>query len=114
MGHGCYFWVYYRLNKCLLNSISIVLSLKYIFPVAFFYLGKIRRQYFYFYLSKNFEYFAEHCILVVVNNCYRLINGSLIIYASFTNEIYEQLRSNCSHYAANLDIKAVSFFLLAL
>ena len=50
--------VYYRLNKCLLNSISIVLLLKYIFPVLFFYLSKILRQYFSFYLGKIFrQYF---------------------------------------------------------
>ena len=50
--------VYYRLNKCLLNSISIVLLLKYIFPVLFFYLSKILRQYFSFYLDKIFrQYF---------------------------------------------------------
>ena len=31
-------------------------------------------------------------------------------YASFTNEIFGQLLSNYSRYAANLNMKAVSFF----
>ena len=50
--------VYYSRNVNLLNSISVVLLLKYIFPVLFFYLSKILRQYFSFYLSKIFrQYF---------------------------------------------------------
>ena len=40
--------------------------------------------------------------------CFQLIN------ASFTNEIFGQLLSNYNHYAANLNMKAVSFFLLTL
>ena len=36
--------------------------------------------------------------------CFQLIN------ASFTNEIFGQLLSNYNHYAANLNMKAVSFF----
>ena len=36
-----------------LYSISVVLLLKYIFLILFFYLSKIFRQYFNFYLSKN-------------------------------------------------------------
>ena len=44
--------------KCLSNSIPVVLLLKYIFLVLFFYLSKILRQYFSFYLSKIFrQYF---------------------------------------------------------
>ena len=31
-------------------------------------------------------------------------------YASFTNAMFGQLLSNCSRYAANLNMKAVSFF----
>ena len=42
--------------------------------------------------------------------CFKLINGSVIWYASFTNEVFEQLLSNYSRYAADLNIKAVSFF----
>ena len=42
--------------------------------------------------------------------CFKLINDSLIWYASFTNEIFGQLLSNYSRYAANLNMKAVSFF----
>ena len=45
--------VYYRRNICLFNSISVVFSLKYIFPVPFFYLSKIlRHEYFSFYSSQ--------------------------------------------------------------
>ena len=36
------------------------------------------------------------------------------IHASFTNEIFGQLLSNSSRYAANLNMKAVSFFLITL
>ena len=46
--------------------------------------------------------------------CFKLINSLLIRYASFTNEIFGQLLSNYSRYAANLNMKAVSFFLLTL
>ena len=46
--------------------------------------------------------------------CFKLINGSLILYASFTNDIFGQLLSNYSRYAANLNMKAVSFFLPTL
>ena len=42
--------------------------------------------------------------------CFKLINGSLIWYTSFTNEIFGQRLSNYSCYAANLNMKAVSFF----
>ena len=49
-------------------------------------------------------------ILIRLDLCFELINGSLIWYASFTNEIFGQLLSNCSRYAANLNMKAVSFF----
>ena len=45
--------------------------------------------------------------------CFKLINCSLI-YASFTNKIFGQLLSNYSRYAASFNMKAVSFFLLAL
>ena len=45
---------------------------------------------------------------------FKLINGSLISYASFNNEIFGEFLSNYSqcnyNYAANLNIKAVSFF----
>ena len=41
-----------------LYSISVILLLKFIFLIPFFYLSKIFRQYFYFYLSKIFrQYF---------------------------------------------------------
>ena len=46
-GYGSELLVYYRRNINPLNSISAVLLLKYIIT-------------FYFYLSTNFEYFAEH------------------------------------------------------
>ena len=46
--------------------------------------------------------------------CFEWINGSLIWYASFTNEIFGQLLSNYSRYAANLNMKAVRFFSLTL
>ena len=46
--------------------------------------------------------------------CFKSINGLLIPYASFTNEIFGQLLSNYSRYTANLNMKAVSFFLLTL
>ena len=46
--------------------------------------------------------------------CFKLINGSLILYASFTNEIFGQLLSSYSRYAANLNLKAVSSFLITL
>ena len=42
--------------------------------------------------------------------CLLTPNGSLIWYASLTDEIFGQLLSNYSRYAANLNIKAVSFF----
>ena len=42
--------------------------------------------------------------------CFKLINDLLIRYTSFTNEIFGQLLSNYSCYAANLNMKAVSFF----
>ena len=63
--------VYYCQNVNLLNSIPVVLLLKYIFPVLLFYLSKILRQhfsfylskifrqYFYFYLSKNFGHYFD-------------------------------------------------------
>ena len=46
--------------------------------------------------------------------CFKLINSSLIWYASFTSELFGQILSNYSRYAANLNIKAVNFFLLTL
>ena len=46
--------------------------------------------------------------------CFKLIKGLLIWYSSFTNEIFGQLLSNYSRYAANFNMKAVSFFLLTL
>ena len=47
--------------------------------------------------------------------CFKLINGSLIWYASFINDvIFGQLLSLFSRYEANLNMKAVSFFLLTL
>ena len=46
--------------------------------------------------------------------CLKLITGSLIWHASFTNVIFGQLLSNFSRYAANLNMKAVSSFLLTL
>ena len=52
---GLLLLAYYTRNKCILDSISVVLSLKYIFPVLFFYVSKILRECFYFYLSKNFS-----------------------------------------------------------
>ena len=42
--------------------------------------------------------------------CFKLINGSLIWYTSFTNEIFGQFLSNCSRYAANFNMKAVTLF----
>ena len=45
--------------------------------------------------------------------CFKLINGLLIRYASFTNETFGQLLSNYNRYAANLNMK-VSVFLLTL
>ena len=39
-------------------------------------------------------------------NCFHLFDN----YASFTDEIFGQLLSNYSRYAANLNMKAVSFF----
>ena len=42
--------------------------------------------------------------------CFKLINVSLIWYASFTNEIFGQLLWNFRRYAANFNMKAVSFF----
>ena len=56
-------------------------------------------------------YFNSHMGLDL---CFQLIHSSLIWYASFTNEIFGQLLSNYNRYAANLNMKAVSFFLLTL
>ena len=56
MAHaGLLLLAYYTRTKCLLDAISVVLSLKYIFPVLVFYVSKILRECFYFYLSKNFS-----------------------------------------------------------
>ena len=41
--------------------------------------------------------------------CFKLINGSPIWYASFTNEIFGQLLCSYNRYAGNLNMKAVSF-----
>ena len=67
-GSGLLPLVYYRQNKCILNSISIVFSLKYIFPVLFFYLSTNLRQYFSFYLSKIFrQYFYYYLSKILVS-----------------------------------------------
>ena len=42
--------------------------------------------------------------------CFKVIDGSLILYASLTNEILGQRLSNYSRYAANLNRKSASFF----
>ena len=57
-----------------------------------------------FYISNEFNSHME------LDLCFKLINGLLIRYASFTNEIFGKLLSNYSRYAANLNMKAVIFF----
>ena len=42
--------------------------------------------------------------------CFKVIDGSFNLYASFTNEILGQRLSNYSRYAANLNRKSASFF----
>ena len=105
-----------------MNSISLVLLLKYIFPVLFFYLGKILRQYFsfylskifrqYFYLSKNFsQYFDFHLsknlaitfyfylskhFEYFAEHCSQIHDGSVIFFSTYnkvlTNFIKEKQR----------------------
>ena len=41
--------------------------------------------------------------------CFKLVNGFTYLIC-FTNEIFGQLLPNYSRYAANLNMKAVSFF----
>ena len=87
MAQGCHHRFTTAKINVLLKFILVVLSLKQILSILFFYLSKIFRQYFYlskifnqyfdFYLSKNWdvtfyfhlskksEYFAEHWYLVL-------------------------------------------------
>ena len=44
-----------------------------------------------------------------LNLCFRLINGSFIWYALYTPEIFRQLLSNYSRYAAHLNMNAIRF-----
>ena len=73
--------------------------------------GKLLQKYSSIQISTIKMHFNSHMGLDL---CFKLINGSLIWCASFTNEIFGELLSNYSRYAANLNMKAVSFFLLTL